>query len=88
MVLRTCIEGEIIDIDNTQTYVSDANIGTSWEPYVIDLGGFTGIRVLDGTAVEDDTDWWTLQGFKIGRKPIQPGVYIHHGEKIIIKRMK
>jgi hypothetical protein len=88
MVLRTCLNGEIVDIDNTQMYVSDANIGTSWEPYVIDLGGFTGIRVLDGTAVEDDTDWWTLQGFKIGRKPIQPGVYIHHGEKIIIKRMK
>jgi hypothetical protein len=49
---------------------------------------------IDATAIRsiavavDDDDWYTLQGFKIGRKPIQPGVYIHHGEKIIIKRMK
>ncbi|MBQ8487901.1 MAG: hypothetical protein IJ533_10310 [Prevotella sp.] len=88
MTLRTCLNGEIIDIDNTQMYVSDANIGTSWEPYVIDLSGFTGIRVLDGSAVEDDSDWWTLQGFKIGRKPTRPGVYIHRGEQVTIKRAK
>ena len=88
MVLRTCIDGEIIDIDNTQTYVSDANIGTSWEPYVIDLKNvLSGISSIV-TDDNDDSDWWTLQGFKIGRKPAQPGVYIHHGEKIIIKRMK
>jgi len=23
----------------------------------------------------------SLQGFKIGRKPTQPGVYIHHGKR-------
>jgi hypothetical protein len=85
MTLRTCLEGDIIDIDNTQMYVSDSNIGTSWEPYVINLGAFTGITVLDGSAGEDDTDWWTLQGFKIGRKPTQPGIYFHHGEKVMVK---
>ena len=88
MVLRTCIDGEIIDIDNTQTYVSDANIGTSWEPYVIDLKNvLSGISSIV-TDDNDDSDWWTLQGFKIGRKPTQPGVYIHHGQKITIKRKK
>ena len=88
MTLRTCLDGEIIDIDNTQMYVSDANIGTSWEPYVIDLKNvLSGISSIV-TDDNDDSDWWTLQGFKIGRKPAQPGVYIHHGEKIIIKRMK
>jgi hypothetical protein len=89
MTLRTCLDGEIIDIDNTQMYVSDANIGTSWEPYVIDLStALTGIRVLDGSDVENDSDWWTLQGFKIGRKPTQPGVYIHKGKTVTIKRKK
>ena len=88
MVLRTCIDGEIIDIDNTQTFVSDANIGTSWEPYVIDLKNvLSGISSIV-TDDSDDSDWWTLQGFKIGRKPTQPGVYIHHGQKVTIKRMK
>ena len=85
MVLRTCIDGKIIDIDNTQTYVSDANIGTSGEPYVLDLSSaLSGISSIV-TDDNDDSDWWTLQGFKIGRKPTQPGVYIHHGQKITIK---
>ena len=88
MMLRTCIDGEIIDIDNTQMYVSDANIGTSWEPYVIDLKNvLSGISSIV-TDDNNDSDWWTLQGFKIGRRPTQPGVYIHHGEKIIITHMK
>lgn len=88
MTLRTCLDGEIIDIDNTQMYVSDANIGTSWEPYVIDLKNvLSGISSIV-TDDSDDSDWWTLQGFKIGRKPTQPGVYIHHGQKITIKRKK
>jgi len=86
MTLRTCIDGDIITIDNTQTYVSDANIGTSWEPYVIDLGNvLNGITVVSGSPADDATDWYTLQGFKIGRKPTQPGIYIHHGEKVVMK---
>jgi len=89
MTLRTCINGDIIDIDKTQQYVSDANIGTSWEPYVIDLGDvLSGIRVVSGFPADDDSDWWTLQGFKIGCKPTQPGIYIHHGEKVVVKREK
>ena len=89
MTLRTCIDGDIITIDNTLMYVSDANIGTSWEPYVIDLQNLSsGIRMLDGSTVEDATDWYTLQGFKIGHRPTQPGIYIHHGEKVFIKQKK
>jgi len=79
----------MIDIDNTQTFVSDDNIGTSWDPYVIDLSSLlTGISAVNGSAADDDSDWYTLQGFKIGRRPTQPGVYIHHGKKVTIKRKK
>ena len=35
-----------------------------------------------------DGDWWTLQGIKIGRKPTQPGVYIHKGQTVTIKRKR
>jgi hypothetical protein len=88
MTLRTCLNGEIVTIDKTQTFVSDDNIGTSWEPYVIDLSNaLSGISNITADDA-DDTDWWTLQGFKIGRKPTQPGVYIHHGQKVTIKRAK
>ena len=90
MTLRSCIDGEIIDIDNSLMYVSEDNIGTSWDPYVIDLSRFlTGIIAVDGSPTDDDdSDWYTLQGFKIGRRPTQPGVYIHHGEKVVVKRKK
>ena len=89
MTLRSCIDGQIIDIDTSLMYVSDDNIGTSWEPYVIDLSRIlTGIIAVDGSPTDDDSDWYTLQGFNIGRKPTQPGVYIHRGEKVMIKRAK
>lgn len=85
MTLRTCINGKIITIDDSQQFVSDDNIGTSWEPYVIDLDNTTvGINRLSGSADDNDTEWYTLQGFRIGRKPTLPGVYIHNGEKVIV----
>ena len=87
--LRTCINGEMVVIDNTQTYISDVNIGTPWNPYVIDLSEMrTGISTIAADDADNDDDWWTLQGFKIGCKPTQPGVYIHHGKKVTIKRVK
>ena len=87
--LRTCINGETVVIDNTLTYISDVNIGTPWNPYVIDLNEMrTGISTIAADDADGDSDWWTLQGFKIGRKPTQPGVYIHHGNKVVIKRVK
>ena len=86
--LRTCINGEMVVIDNTQTYISDVNIGTPWQPYVIDLSKvLTGISTIAADDA-DDSDWWTLQGFKIGRKPTKSGVYIHRGEKVVIKQVK
>ena len=88
MTLRTCIDGEIITIDNTQQFVSDDNVGTSWEPYVIDLQNLSdGINNLMGGDAAD-SDWWSLQGIKIGRRPTQPGIYIHRGEKVTIKPKK
>lgn len=87
--LRTCINGETVVIDNTQTYISDVNIGTPWNPYIIDLSEMrTGISTIAADDADNDSDWWTLQGFKIGRKPTQPGVYIHHGKKVVIKQVK
>ena len=88
MTLRSCIDGQIIDIDTSLMYVSDDNIGTSWEPYVIDLNEMrTGISTI-AAADDDDDDWWSIQGFKLDRKPTQPGVYIHHGKKVLIKLKK
>ncbi len=84
MTLRTCLDGEIVTIDESLQFVSDANIGTFWQPYVIDLQDIiTGITTPDGTAKDDD--WYSLQGFKLGRRPSLPGVYIHRGKAVIVK---
>ena len=57
--------------------------------YVIDLSEIrTGISTIAADDADNDSDWWTLQGFKIGRKPTQPGVYIHHGKQVVIKLKK
>ena len=85
MTLRICINDEILIIDDTQRFTSDDNIGTSWEPYVIDLQNLPlGIDTVNTT--DDDTDWWTLQGTKLGHKPSQPGIYIHRHKTIVIPK--
>ena len=55
------------------------------EPYVLNLNT-TAIRTVKGD--EDDTDWYTLQGYKIGKKPTKQGVYIHHGKKVVIREKR
>lgn len=82
--LRVFVDGEEYVVDTKQTFISDAVLGSLDEPYVLDLNA-TDIRLLN-IDDDDDDDWWTLQGFKIGRKPTTPGVYVHHGKKVTVKR--
>ena len=88
MELRVYVDGEEYVADDTLPFISDAYYGSLDDPYVLDLDGLTGITVVSGSAADDDSDWWTLQGFKIGRKPTQPGVYIHRGHTVTIKQAK
>ncbi|MBQ8066386.1 MAG: LamG domain-containing protein [Prevotella sp.] len=85
--LRVWHDGEEYIVENDKHFVSDAAYGTLDEPYVLNLNASSGIRAVNGSPV-DDTDWWTLQGFKVGRRPTIPGVYIHHGKTVTIKRTK
>ena len=73
--LRAYIGGRTVTLSTDLTYSSDGNIGTPWEPYVIDISEALGITVVDGLST--DTDWYTLQGIYLGTtKPTTPGVYI------------
>ena len=87
MELRVWIDGEEFVVDDTLPFISDAAYGTLDEPYVLDVNA-TAIRSIAAAVADDDADWYTLQGFKIGRKPTQPGVYIHHGKTVTIKRKR
>ena len=87
MELRVYADGEEYMVDDTLPFISDAFYGSLDEPYVLDLDA-TAIREISSSADDDDDDWWSIQGFKIGRKPTKSGVYIHHGRKVTIKRVK
>ena len=67
-------------------FISDAMYGSLEEPYVLDIDA-TAIRTVE-IDDEDDDDWYTLQGLKIGRRPTQQGIYIHKGKTVTIKFKK
>ena len=83
--LHIYMDGDEYIFESVRPFVSDAFIGSLDEPYVLDLNT-TAIRTVKGD--EDDTDWYTLQGYKIGKKPTKQGVYIHHGKKVVIREKR
>ena len=85
--LRVWHDGEEHIVENEKRFVSDAAYGTLEEAYVLNIGSNTGITNLSDDSSEDG-DYFTLQGFKIGRKPTKAGVYIHNGKTITIKEKK
>ena len=47
----------------------------------------SGIEEIEGDTREDADDaWYTLQGIRLDRQPSTPGLYIHNGRKIFIRR--
>ena len=83
MQIRAVIDGIVTTVCTSVAFNSDAIIGTPWEPFVIDLDDLTGISAVSSDLI-DDTEWYTLQGFKIGHRPTAPGVYIRRGQKVTI----
>ncbi len=46
----------------------------------------TGIREIDVPASYTDTNWYTLQGLKVGQTtPTKSGIYIHCGKTVVVK---
>ena len=84
MELHVYVDGEEYMVDDTLPFFSDASYGSLDEPFMLDID-VTAIQSINDSIVDDDTDWYTLQGFKIGSKPTQPGIYIHRGEKVVVK---
>ena len=84
MELRVFIDGEEFVVNDQLPFISDAFYGSLDEPFVLDVDA-TAIHTVVDDSVIDDTEWYTLQGYKIGRRPVLPGVYIHCGNKVVIK---
>ena len=83
--IRVYVDGEEYTNVDTRQFISDGMIGDLDNPYVLDLDA-TAIRTIAIDEAEDDNEWYTLQGQKLGKRPTQQGVYIHKGEKVVVKR--
>ena len=67
VAIRTVLNGEVVTLDESVTFTSDAHIGTPWEPYVIHLNAPEGI---EGTVVNPQSS---------GRKLLIDGIlYLVH----------
>ena len=60
--------------------------------FVLNLDGetATGVSLIDNGQLTMDNyagadEWYTLDGRKLNGKPMQKGIYIHNGKKIIVK---
>ena len=82
--LRITIGGQEYILNSGKTFISDAIYGTLDDPFVLDLNT-TGIHDINKDD-PNDTEWYTLQGIKLGKRPTVSGVYIHNGKKETIGR--
>ena len=56
--------------------------------FVIDFGGGDVVTSIDGVIIANGghtDDWYSLDGRRLDSKPIQKGVYVHNGNKVIVK---
>ena len=74
----------IIQVDNDLFYDSDPAATRS---LTIGVGGdTTGMEELKNEKIEElNSEWYDLQGRKLGSKPTRKGLYINNGKKIVIK---
>ncbi len=72
----TYLNGEVVTIDSSIVYVSDKNIGTPWEPYVIDIssasGGSRQKGDCNGDGVVDQADIAYIIGVTTGSGDTSP----------------
>jgi len=56
--------------------------------FVIDFGGGDVVTSIDGVSIANGghtDDWYSLDGRRLDCKPIRKGVYVHNGNKVIVK---
>ncbi len=59
---------------------------TNAKDFYIGLGGNSiPTSILIPTEMEEDGEWYTIQGTKMAKKPTLRGIYIHNGKTITIK---
>lgn len=68
-------KGKVYTSTTTLDYESDGIVGSTFNPFVINFDTTTGIGTLTVDA-DENTEWFTVSGQKLGRKPKAVGIYI------------
>ena len=45
----------------------------------------SGIESITVSPYQNREGWYDLQGRRFAKKPTTPGIYLHHGQKILIR---
>lgn len=75
LTFKLLYKGKVYTSTTTLDYESDGIVGSTFNPFVINFNTTTGIGTLTVDA-DENTEWFTVSGQKLGRKPKAAGIYI------------
>lgn len=75
LTFKLLYKGKVYTSTTTLDYESDGIVGSTFNPFVINFDTTTGIGTLTVDA-DENTEWFTVSGQKLGRKPKVAGIYI------------
>lgn len=75
LTFKLLYKGKVYTSTTTLDYESDSIVGSTFNPFVINFDTTTGIGTLTVDA-DENTEWFTVSGQKLGRKPKAAGIYI------------
>ena len=75
LTFKLLYNGKVYTSTTTLDYESDGIVGSTFNPFVINFDTTTGIGTLTVDA-DENTEWFTVSGQKLGRKPKAAGIYI------------
>ncbi|MBR4898106.1 MAG: hypothetical protein IKZ48_04900 [Prevotella sp.] len=70
-------------LNQTELFHANAMMGTMAQPYVLQLGGTTGVNAVEYAPVDN---YYDLQGRKVENAHMRKGVYINQNKKVVVKK--
>ena len=72
-------------LNQTELFHANAMMGSMAQPYVLQLGGTTGVDAIDNSQLTID-NYYDLQGRKVENAHMRKGVYINQSKKVVVKK--
>jgi len=70
-------------LNQTELFHANAMMGSMAQPYVLQLGGTTGVNAIEYAPVDN---YYDLQGRKVENAHMRKGVYINQSKKVVVKK--